>query len=91
MSQGSENRRLLLTASPSSFSPRHLAPKEKNASVNHSGASSGRSFQVIRMAAKGRSYEQPKHLDFNSFRDFQSIFELDAEIPDCAVHLGMAQ
>lgn len=53
MSQGSENRRLLLTASPSSFSPRHRAPKEKNVNVNHRAPPSGRSFQVIRMAAKG--------------------------------------
>jgi hypothetical protein len=36
-------------------------------------------------------YERPEGLDFNGFRDCQGIFEFNAKISHCTVHLGVTQ
>lgn len=44
-----------------------------------------------RTAGKGRQRQRPKVSDFHTLRDRQCIFELDAEIADSAVHLGVTE
>jgi hypothetical protein len=36
-------------------------------------------------------YERPEGLDFNSLRNCQGVFKLNAKISHCAVHLGVTK
>ncbi len=42
---------------------------------------------LLRAANEG----DPNTLDFNRFGDGQRILEFDAQVPDCAVHLGVTE
>ena len=44
-----------------------------------------------RMAAKGRLLRPPYRSDLDSLRDGEGIFQVNAEIPDGAVHLGVSK